>query len=147
MEKRQQKLYMGKVLTRIPSNDDYDYSVNGSPDKARLISKPSYTSLYSRDMTQNSVVDKAPSEIDTVEKRPCESLSGSEAPEQVPDAATEQNPDASRVSAYFGGERMDLAQKGLLERRSLENCCLSAEGEDSTGTSTFSPRHCCKNSS
>lgn len=37
---------------------------------------------------------------------------------------------ASLESRQFGHERIALAQKGLLERRSLEESCLSGEGED-----------------
>ena len=37
---------------------------------------------------------------------------------------------ASSMSHQFGEERMTLAQKGLLSRQSLEDSCLSGEGED-----------------
>jgi serine/arginine repetitive matrix protein 2 len=33
-------------------------------------------------------------------------------------------------SVQFGGDRMDLARKGLLERQSLEQSCLVADGEE-----------------
>lgn len=39
-------------------------------------------------------------------------------------------PDESRFSIYFGSNRMSMARKGLLERQSLENFCLTGEGED-----------------
>jgi hypothetical protein len=41
---------------------------------------------------------------------------------------------ASTSSFKFGGERMISAKRGLLERQSLEDSCLVAEGEDSTGS-------------
>src|SRR6188768_19790 len=37
---------------------------------------------------------------------------------------------ASTSSFQFGGERMIRAQHGLLERQSLEESCLIADGED-----------------
>ena len=37
---------------------------------------------------------------------------------------------ASTMSYQFGDERMVMAQKGLLQRQSLEDSCLSGEGED-----------------
>jgi serine/arginine repetitive matrix protein 2 len=37
---------------------------------------------------------------------------------------------ASNSSYQFGGERMIKAQRGLLERQSLEDSCLSADGEE-----------------
>lgn len=37
---------------------------------------------------------------------------------------------ASSMSHHFGEERMTMAQKGLLQRQSLEDSCLSGEGED-----------------
>ncbi|KAF8872637.1 hypothetical protein BD779DRAFT_1572174 [Infundibulicybe gibba] len=37
---------------------------------------------------------------------------------------------ASTSSSKFGGERMIRAQRGLLERQSLEDSCLIADGED-----------------
>jgi serine/arginine repetitive matrix protein 2 len=37
---------------------------------------------------------------------------------------------ASTSSSKFGGERMIKARKGLLERQSLEESALMAEGED-----------------
>ncbi len=37
---------------------------------------------------------------------------------------------ASTMSHQFGEERMTMAQKGLLQRQSLEDSCLSGEGED-----------------
>lgn len=44
---------------------------------------------------------------------------------------------ASLVSHKFGEGRMVLAQKGLLERQSLEDSCLSGEGEDSSTSCEF----------
>lgn len=37
---------------------------------------------------------------------------------------------ASVTSTKFGGERMIKARKGLLERQSLEDSCLIADGEE-----------------
>jgi hypothetical protein len=37
---------------------------------------------------------------------------------------------ASVTSTKFGGERMIQARKGLLERQSLEDSCLIADGEE-----------------
>ena len=37
---------------------------------------------------------------------------------------------ASVTSTKFGGERMIQARKGLLERQSLEESCLTADGEE-----------------
>lgn len=39
---------------------------------------------------------------------------------------------ASTVSSKFGDERMIRAKRGLLERMSLEESALTAEGEDSS---------------
>jgi len=39
---------------------------------------------------------------------------------------------ASVTSTKFGGERMVQARKGLLERQSLEDSCLIADGEELT---------------
>ena len=42
-----------------------------------------------------------------------------------------EKPSISSTSSYqFGGERMIKAQQGLLERQSLEDNCLSADGEE-----------------
>ena len=53
----------------------------------------------------------------------------------------EGSPDKARLmekssvgSHKFGEKRMSLAQKGLLERQSLEDSCLSGEGEDSSAS-------------
>jgi serine/arginine repetitive matrix protein 2 len=44
-----------------------------------------------------------------------------------------QKPSVASVMSYkFGGERMIQAQRGLLERQSLEESCLIADGEDMT---------------
>ena len=41
-----------------------------------------------------------------------------------------QKPSIDSTSSYqFGGECMIQAQRGLLERQSLEDSCLSADGE------------------
>ena len=42
---------------------------------------------------------------------------------------------ASSCSTKFGGDRMIKAQRGLLERQSLEDSCLVADGEDVSTTS------------
>jgi len=47
---------------------------------------------------------------------------------------------ASTSSFQFGGERMIKAQRGLLERQSLEESCLIADGEEialASATRTF----------
>jgi serine/arginine repetitive matrix protein 2 len=44
---------------------------------------------------------------------------------------------ASVSSTKFGGERMIRARKGLLERQSLEESCLIADGEELASFSTF----------
>ena len=42
-----------------------------------------------------------------------------------------EKPSIASTSSYqFGGERMIKAQHGLLERQSLEDSCLIADGED-----------------
>ncbi|KAL5532249.1 hypothetical protein ACEPAF_5818 [Sanghuangporus sanghuang] len=133
MEKRHHRDYVGKVLTRIPSKDDYDYNVDGSPDKARLISRPSFTSAYGSYL-QPDVDAKDSSSID---RQSFVSTVSSEAAGCQIDQPTDQNPELSRLSAYdphFGDDRMSLAQHGLLQRKSLEDCCLSGEGEDNTNT-------------
>jgi len=44
-----------------------------------------------------------------------------------------EKPSIASASSYkFGGERMIKAQRGLLERQSLEDSCLIADGEDLT---------------
>ena len=44
-----------------------------------------------------------------------------------------EKPSIASTSSYkFGGERMIKAQRGLLERQSLEDSCLIADGEDLT---------------
>jgi len=40
---------------------------------------------------------------------------------------------ASASSFRFGDERMIKAQKGLLERQSLEDSCFTADGGDASG--------------
>ena len=44
----------------------------------------------------------------------------------------------SVASARFGKERMELAHKGLLNRLSLEESCLSGEGEDTSLSCVYS---------
>lgn len=49
-----------------------------------------------------------------------------------------EKPSIASTSSYqFGGERMIRAQRGLLERQSLEDSCLVAEGEDLSGSCKF----------
>ena len=44
----------------------------------------------------------------------------------------------SSISSFaFGGERMIKARRGLLERQSLEDSCLIADGEDLSNSCTF----------
>ncbi|KAF8060726.1 hypothetical protein FPV67DRAFT_304096 [Lyophyllum atratum] len=46
-----------------------------------------------------------------------------------------EKPSIASTSSYtFGGERMIKAKRGLLERQSLEDSCLIAEGEDLTSS-------------
>lgn len=47
---------------------------------------------------------------------------------------------ASVTSTKFGGERMIQARKGLLERQSLEESCLVADGEELTSFGMFLPK-------
>jgi len=46
---------------------------------------------------------------------------------------------ASVTSTKFGGERMIQARKGLLERQSLEESCLIADGEELASFGTLLP--------
>jgi len=46
---------------------------------------------------------------------------------------------ASVTSTKFGGERMIKARKGLLERQSLEESCLIADGEELASFGTVLP--------
>ena len=49
-----------------------------------------------------------------------------------------EKPSIASTSSYqFGGERMIKAQHGLLERQSLEDNCLSADGEDMASACEF----------
>jgi serine/arginine repetitive matrix protein 2 len=50
-------------------------------------------------------------------------------------AITQQPSIASTSSYQFGGERMIRATHGLLQRQSLEESCLSGEGEDTSSSS------------
>lgn len=46
-----------------------------------------------------------------------------------------EKPSIASTSSYtFGGERMIKAKRGLLERQSLEDSCLIADGEDLTNS-------------
>jgi serine/arginine repetitive matrix protein 2 len=53
-----------------------------------------------------------------------------------------EKPSIASTSSYqFGGERMIDAQRGVLERRSLEDNCLSADGEEmASACEYFLPR-------
>ena len=49
-----------------------------------------------------------------------------------------EKPSIASTSSYqFGGERMIKAQRGVLERQSLEDNCLSADGEEKSGVCEF----------
>ena len=49
---------------------------------------------------------------------------------------------ASALSSFkFGDERMIRAKHGLLERQSLENTALQAEGEDTSGSCKYPPNY------
>ena len=45
---------------------------------------------------------------------------------------SEAGRDQTRPSVYFGDSRMSMARKGLLERLSLEDLCLSGDGEENS---------------
>jgi serine/arginine repetitive matrix protein 2 len=47
---------------------------------------------------------------------------------------------ASTSSYQFGGERMIKSQRGVLERQSLEDNCLSADGEEISSACKFFSR-------
>ena len=75
-----------------------------------------------------------------IEKRKYSSIQEAKAFKNVerhesPDEAriVEQSSIASVSSFQFGDDRMIMAQKGLLERQSLEGSCFVAYGEDSAG--------------
>ncbi|KAH8109421.1 hypothetical protein DFH11DRAFT_933783 [Phellopilus nigrolimitatus] len=106
-EKRRHRRYVGRVLTRIPSGDDYDYSVKSSPDRTRVISRSSFVSAHEVEPGRSNL-----------------------SPDGV--GSTEKPSSVSAREFQFGGDRMNLAYKGLLERQSLENCCLSGKGEDTS---------------
>ncbi|KAF5376919.1 hypothetical protein D9615_007315 [Tricholomella constricta] len=75
-----------------------------------------------------------------IEKRKHSSLQGNkgfnnheEYRESPNKARIVEKPSIASTSSYtFGGERMIKAQRGLLERQSLEDSCLIADGEDLT---------------
>jgi serine/arginine repetitive matrix protein 2 len=49
-----------------------------------------------------------------------------------------EKPSIASTSSYqFGGERIIKAQRGVLERQSLEDNCLSADGEEMSSACTF----------
>ena len=104
MEKRNHRQFYRRPLERIPSGDAAD-----------LLSIPP------------SVAQSANSSLLSLNDAP-----PSPARRQL-NGSVEQSyrPDESRLSLYFGINRMDMAQKGLLERQSLEDFCLTGEGEDS----------------
>lgn len=140
IEKRHQGHYARKILTRFPSKDDYGYSVDGSPDKARLISRPSFTSAHEPNPQLDTGDQGSSSRVSLFESQSLLSATTSEAVGyNINEQPVDDNADASRMSAHFGDDRMSLAQHGLLERKSLEDCCLSAEGEDNANTSTLLP--------
>ena len=80
-EKRKHDGHLRHIHHRTPSDDDYNYSADASPNLARIIEKPSMSSMQ---------------------------------------------------SYRFGDVRMERAQKGVLRRESLEESCLSGEGEDTS---------------
>ncbi|KAI5117598.1 hypothetical protein M0805_006712 [Coniferiporia weirii] len=105
-EKRRHRGYSGRVLARIPSGDDYDYLAQESPNKACSTKEQHRGSMYDvrLDGSRMSPFRKYKSPYRTARDSGCD--------------------------YQFGGNRMSLARKGLLERQSLEDCCLSADGED-----------------
>ena len=49
-----------------------------------------------------------------------------------------EKPSIASTSSYkFGGDRMIKAQRGVLERQSLEDNCLSADGEEMSSDCKF----------
>ena len=48
-----------------------------------------------------------------------------------------EKPSIASTSSQFGGERMIKAQRGLLERQSLEDHCLSADGEEMSSSCSY----------
>ncbi|EJD08498.1 uncharacterized protein FOMMEDRAFT_151360 [Fomitiporia mediterranea MF3/22] len=136
-EKRQQQRYLGRILTRIPSGENDDGSLNSSQAEVCMISELSHHEQETEALSRRSSNEASPERVQPDKKPAFTLLRNSEIEDQKLEATAEQIVDTSRLSAYdaqFGDNRMSLARKGLLERQSLEDCCLSAEGEDTTNT-------------
>ena len=103
-EKRNRRHFFRRPLERIPSGDAAD-----------LLSIPPSVAM-SANSSLVSLNDAPPSPSSRRSNKSVE-FSG--------------RADESRLSRYFGSNRMSMAKKGLLERQSLEDFCLTGEGEDS----------------
>lgn len=115
-EKRHHSNYAGRVLARIPSGDVFN----------------NFGQEYMEDAPMAEECEDLP-DLDRVEAE----LDEPEAEQNI-NKSQESVVSSNRSSVsghYFGEGRMDMARRGLLERQSLENCCLSAEGEDTTTSS------------
>ena len=109
MEKRRRRGFIRRPLARIPSGDCYDFDYPA----------PSTDNMASVNASLISLNDAPPSPSSHPSRKSVD---------QAPSA------NQSRLSIYdvhFGSSRMSLARKGLLERQSLEDFCLTGEGEDS----------------
>lgn len=115
-EKRHHSNYAGRVLARIPSGDVFN----------------NFGQEYMEDAPMAEECQDLP-ELDRVEAEP-EELEVDQDINKSQESVVSSN--RSSVSGHhFGEGRMDMARRGLLERQSLEDCCLSAEGEDTTTSS------------
>ena len=103
-EKRNRRQFYRHPLERIPSGD-----------AAELLSVPQ-SATVSANSSLTSLNDAPPS--------PASRRSNHSLDQFI-------RPDESRVSLHFGSNRMSMARNGLLERQSLEDFCLTGEGEDS----------------
>ena len=114
-EKRHHSNYAGRVLARIPSGDVFN----------------NFGQEYMEDVPVAEECEDA-QELENIEL----------APEAEQDISKSRESIASSHRSFvsehqFGEGRMDMARRGLLERQSLEDCCLSAEGEDTTTSSEW----------
>lgn len=112
-EKRHHSNYAGRVLARIPSGDVFNNFGQEYMEDAPVTEER-------EDVQEPENAELAPEAEQDINKSR-ESIASSH---------------RSSVSEHqFGEGRMDMARRGLLERQSLEDCCLSAEGEDTTTSS------------
>ncbi|KAF8867965.1 hypothetical protein CPB84DRAFT_1810241 [Gymnopilus junonius] len=131
--------------------DDYSHPYEGSllpPNHFRPLSVLSHSSVHSpmreddtmismlggghvRRRSVGSIIEASP--CVRVEKRKhsaFQNVKTQEHYESPNNARIVEKPSIASTSSQFGGERMIRAQHGLLERQSLEESCLMAEGED-----------------